>query len=239
MHGEQPSRIVPWFCEETSYVIRRARQLYPTRSLAVTGLPRRRVAEPATRTAERRRWVIELGFVWAILNPDPKEGQGPPPPPLGDRHRVPIYKALCELDVPALVHPAGCRPPARERYSLHLILEETVAVARLVTSKVARNFFELRLIVSHGGDAIAYQAGRFLVAAAAAGPTSTTSFEPFTSTPVSTPAKPSSSPYGPWARAGAALGLRSPVPAPSRTPSRVGETNGEGPKRLQKGVVGA
>ena len=112
---------------------------------------------------------VELGFVGALLNPDPKEGQGPPPPPLGDRYWYPLYEALCELDVPALVHSAGCRPPARESYSLHFILEETVAVASLLASDVARDFPTLKLVVSHGGGAIPYQVGRFLAGATRSG----------------------------------------------------------------------
>lgn len=60
-----------------------------------------------------RRCVTELGFVGALLNPDPYEGSRPPPG-LGDRFWYPVWEVLCELDVPALLHAAGCRPPARE-----------------------------------------------------------------------------------------------------------------------------
>ena len=74
--------------------------------------------------------------------------------------------AAIELDVPALIHSAGCRPPARESYSLHFILEETVAVTSLLASDVHKDFPSLKLIVSHGGGAIPYQAGRFMPATA-------------------------------------------------------------------------
>jgi predicted TIM-barrel fold metal-dependent hydrolase len=69
--------------------------------------------------------------------------------------------------VPALIHSAGCRPPARESYSLHFILEETIAAASLLGSDVHKDFPSLKLIVSHG--AIPYQAGRFMPAAAQSG----------------------------------------------------------------------
>lgn len=169
MHSEEPARIVQWFCEETNNVIKRVCDLYPDRFRAVAGLPQSPFTEPATWGAELRRCVQELGFVGALLNPDPKEGQGPPPPPLGDRYWYPVYELLCELDVPALVHSAGCRPPARESYSLHFLLEETVAVASLLASDVARDFPTLKLIVSHGGGAIPYQMGRFLAGATRSG----------------------------------------------------------------------
>ena len=169
MHSEEPPRIVEWFCEETNNVIKRVCDLYPTRFRAMAGLPQSPSTDPSTWVGELRRCVGELGFVGALLNPDPKEGQGPPPPPLGDRYWYPVYEALCELDVPALVHSAGCRPPARESYSLHFILEETVAVASLLASDVARDFPELKLIVSHGGGAVPYQVGRFLAGASRGG----------------------------------------------------------------------
>ncbi len=169
MHSEEPARLVQWFSEETNNVIRRVCDLYPARFRGIAGLPQSPYTEPASWTGELRRCVAELGFVGALLNPDPKEGQGPPPPPLGDRYWYPVYEALCELDVPALVHAAGCRPPARESYSLHFLLEETVAVASLLASDVARDFPELKLVISHGGGAIPYQMGRFLAGATRSG----------------------------------------------------------------------
>lgn len=169
MHSEEPARIVQWFCEETNDLIRRVCDLYPDRFRAMAGLPQSPLVEPGGWVGELRRCVGELGFVGALLNPDPKEGQGPPLPALGDRYWYPLYEALCELDVPALVHSAGCRPPARESYSLHFILEETVAVASLLASSVARDFPELKLVISHGGGAIPYQLGRFLAGAARSG----------------------------------------------------------------------
>jgi 4-oxalmesaconate hydratase len=109
---------------------------------------------------ELRRCVTELGFVGAVLNPDPYEGLQQPPP-IGDRYWYPVWEALCELDVPALVHSAGCRPPARETYSLHFIQEETLTVAGLLQSRVLTDFPDLKLIISHGGGAVPYQRGRF------------------------------------------------------------------------------
>lgn len=166
MHSEEPAKLVTWFVEETNNVIHRVCGLYPDRFKAVAGLPQSPATEPAEWVGELRRCVEELGFVGALLNPDPMEGRPPAPPGLGDRYWYPVYEALCELDVPALVHSAGCRPPARESYSLHFILEETVAIASLLDSDVARDFPDLKLVISHGGGAIPYQVGRFLPAAA-------------------------------------------------------------------------
>jgi len=169
MHSEEPARLVQWFCEETNEVIARIAALYPTRFKAMAGLPQSPSTSPAEWVGELRRCVGELGFVGALLNPDPMEGLSPAPPPLGDRYWYPVYEALCELDVPALVHSASCRPPARESYSLHFLLEETIAVASLTASSVARDFPDLKLIIAHGGGAIPYQVGRFLAGASRSG----------------------------------------------------------------------
>ncbi|HLH66076.1 MAG TPA: amidohydrolase family protein [Solirubrobacteraceae bacterium] len=166
MHSEEPPRLVQWFCEETNNVIHRICELYPERFRGIAGLPQSPLTPPSEWVGELRRAVGELGFVGALLDPDPMEGRAPPPPPLGDRYWYPVYEALCELDVPALIHSTGCRPPARESYSLHFILEETIAVASLLASPVLSDFPSLKLIVCHGGGAIPYQMGRFLASAA-------------------------------------------------------------------------
>jgi predicted TIM-barrel fold metal-dependent hydrolase len=161
MHSEQPTKLVDWFVAETNDLIARTCALYPERLRGMGALPQSPWTAPEQWIGEMRRMVNELGFVAVLLNPDPTEGTGTVPP-MGDRYWYPVYEALCELGVPALIHSAGCRPPARESYSLHFLLEETIAVESLVNSSVFADFPELNLIVSHGGGAIPYQVGRFL-----------------------------------------------------------------------------
>lgn len=170
MHSEEP-KLVRWYIEETNNLIHRAATLFPQRFRGMAGMPQSPGLSPAEWTAELRRCVTELGFAGALLNPDPMEGQSPPLPPLGDRFWYPVYEVLCELDVPALVHSAGCRAPAREAYSLHFIVEETINTVSLMNSQVFKDFPGLKLIMSHGGGAVPYQAGRFMPAAVRAGTT--------------------------------------------------------------------
>ncbi|MDF5756942.1 amidohydrolase family protein [Spongiactinospora sp. TRM90649] len=162
MHSEEPAKLVRWYTEETNDIIHRVCQAYPGRFRGMAGLPQSPSLDPREWTHELRRCVGELGFVGAMLNPDPMEGTSPPKPPLGDRYWYPVYEVLCELDVPALVHSAGCRPPARESYSLHFIVEETINTISLINSQVFKDFPDLKLIMSHGGGAVPYQAGRFM-----------------------------------------------------------------------------
>ena len=101
-----------------------------------------------------------MGFIGCLINPDPNEGIAPPPPGLGEEYWYPLYEKMCELDVPALVHSAGCRSP-REPYSLHFLNEEDIAIVSLLGSKVFEDFPTLKIIISHGGGAIPYQIGRY------------------------------------------------------------------------------
>jgi predicted TIM-barrel fold metal-dependent hydrolase len=162
MHSEEPARIVEWFNEETNNIIHQTCQVFPDRFIPMAGLNQCAWTAPEQWVGELKRCVTELGFVGALLNPDPKEGMMPPPPGLGDRYWYPVYEALCELDVPALIHSASCRPPSRESYSLHFITEETIGIIDLLNSNVLRDFPTLKLVFSHGGGAIPYQVGRFL-----------------------------------------------------------------------------
>ncbi|HEY3685349.1 MAG TPA: amidohydrolase family protein [Streptosporangiaceae bacterium] len=162
MHSEQ-GKLVQWFTEETNDVIGRVRDLYPDRFRGVAGLPQSPELDVAAWAGELRRAVTDLGFVGCLLNPDPYEGTAVPPA-LGERYWYPLYEALCELDVPAIIHGAGCRPPTREPYSLHFIQEETVAIWSLLSSSVLTDFPGLKVVVCHGGGAIPYQVGRFLPA---------------------------------------------------------------------------
>lgn len=160
MHSEKPEKLVRWYIEEVNNIIHRQCQLFPDTFRGVAGLPQNMGVSPDNSIAELERCVKELGFVGCLINPDPNEGEGPPPPGLGEEYWYPLYEKLIELDVPALVHSAGCRSP-REPYSLHFLNEESIAIVSLLSSTVFDDFPTLKIIVSHGGGAIPYQIGRY------------------------------------------------------------------------------
>lgn len=147
--------------------IHRQVQLSDGRLRAVAGLPQFRTTSLQPSVDELVR-CAELGFVGCLLNPDPMEGDGPPPPGLGDRYWYPVYEKLVELDMPVLIHSASCTAE-RESYSLHFINEESIAVMSLLGSKVFHDFPALKVVVAHGGGAIPYQAGRFRAGALKSG----------------------------------------------------------------------
>src|SRR5680860_400505 len=163
MHSEKPEKLVQWLSEATNDAIARQCELYPDRFRGVAGLPQTPGGNWDIALAELERCVEQLGFVGCLLNPDPGEGEGPPAPGLGDPYWYPLYEKLVELDVPALLHSAGCKSP-RESYSLHFITEETIGLVHLLGSRTLDTFPSLKLIISHGGGAVPYQLGRFQAA---------------------------------------------------------------------------
>lgn len=159
MHSEDP-KVVWWFIEETNAIIARQVKMYPNTFRAVAGLPQTPGVSPTAVLPYLERLVKEEGFVGCLLNPDPSECTDTKIPPLGDRYWYPLYEKLCELDIPAHIHSAGCRSP-RLTYSLHFINEESISVVSLLNSNVFKDFPTLKILVSHGGGAIPYQWARF------------------------------------------------------------------------------
>ncbi len=162
MHSVQPARIVHWWVGANNDFIAAQVQCQPDRLRGVAGLPQSHGTEVGSWLPELERCVTELGFVGCLLNPDMSEGTGYSPP-LSDPFWYPLYEKLVELDVPALVHSAGCLDP-RETYSAHFITEESRAILSLLNSQVLLDFPTLRLVISHGGGSVPYQVGRWRAA---------------------------------------------------------------------------
>ncbi|GAB4182658.1 MAG: amidohydrolase family protein [Thalassobaculales bacterium] len=160
LHSIRPARVTELWTRYVNDLIAAQVRLFPDRLRGVAGLPQYRDESPRNCLAELERAVRELGFVGCLLNPDPTEGDGAPPPGLGDPFWYPLYEKMCELDVPALIHSASSCSP-RESYTLKFINEESIAVISLLDSKVFDDFPDLKIVVSHGGGAIPYHMGRF------------------------------------------------------------------------------
>lgn len=164
MHSEKPGKLVHWFCEETNNIIARQVKLMPERFFGVAGIPQVAGDPIEVVLPELERAITQLGFKGCLLNPDPFENSGEQAPPMGDRYWYPLYEKLCELDVPAHIHSASSRSE-KAPYTLNFLLDETTAVYGLTHSDVFKDFPELKIVVSHGGGAIPYHAGRFQASA--------------------------------------------------------------------------
>lgn len=159
-HYMKPERLVHWYTAATNDIIARQCRAHPEVFRGVAGLPQSAGVRPTNCLTELDRCIKELGFVGCQINPDPGEGDNQTPG-LGDEWWYPLYERLVELDVPALIHSAGCQIP-RESYTLHFINEESIAILSLLDSRVFEDFPTLKLVVSHGGGAVPYQMGRFM-----------------------------------------------------------------------------
>jgi 4-oxalmesaconate hydratase len=160
MHSIKPAVVTKLWTQHTNDLVHRTVQMFPSRFRAVAALPQHRIDSPVDCIDELRFRVNEQGFIGCLLNPDPTEGDGAPPPGLGDEFWFPLYEELCRLDIPALIHSAGsCQP--RESYTLKFINEESIGIVSVIQEGLLKRFPKLKLIFPHGGGAIPYQMGRF------------------------------------------------------------------------------
>jgi len=131
---------------------------HPTRFRGVAGLPQVNGLPVEVTFPELHRCIEELGFIGILLNPDPSEGKGDSAH-LGCAYWDPLWKKVAELDVPVLVHSAGCC--GRETYDEHFATEESLAITKLAHTDLFERYPNLKIIIPHGGGGIPYQIGRW------------------------------------------------------------------------------
>jgi 4-oxalmesaconate hydratase len=141
-------------------LIARVVSLHPGRFVGVGQLPQSPGVPIARAVPELRRCVEELGFVGVNLNPDPSGGHWSSAP-LTDPAWYPLYEAMVELDVPAMVHVSAVTNPNFHATGSHYLNADTTAFMQLLQSDLFRDFPGLRLVIPHGGGAVPYHWGRF------------------------------------------------------------------------------
>ncbi|MET7397963.1 amidohydrolase family protein [Dactylosporangium sp. NPDC005572] len=141
-------------------LVARVVSLYPRHFAGVCQLPQSPGVPIARSVAELRRCVEELGFVGCNLNPDPSGGHWTSPP-LTDRGWYPLYEAMVELDVPAMVHVSAVTNPSFHATGSHYLNADTTAFMQLLQADLFRDFPGLRFVIPHGGGAVPYHWGRF------------------------------------------------------------------------------
>jgi 4-oxalmesaconate hydratase len=149
-----------FWTEHQNELIRRVCDLYPRNFAPVCQLPQTPGGAIEPVVAELRRCVAEMGFVGANVNPDPSGGHWNGPP-LSDRYWWPLWGALQELDVPAMIHvSASCNDHFHTTGS-HYLGADTTAFNQALQAGLFADFPGMRWIIPHGGGAVPYHWGRY------------------------------------------------------------------------------
>ena len=141
-------------------LIYRVTQLFPETFIGGCMLPQSPKSDLSESVRELRRCVEEFNFVVCNLNPDPGGGHFTHPP-LTDEYWFPIYEAMCELQVPAMIHVSGSCNPAMHATGGYYLAADTIAFMQLLQGDLFSRFPELKLIIPHGGGAVPYHWGRY------------------------------------------------------------------------------
>jgi 4-oxalmesaconate hydratase len=141
-------------------LVHRVTEMYPDNFAPVGMLPQSPKAPPKNSIPELRRIVRELGFVGVNLNPDPSGGYWTGTP-VTDREWYPLFEALVDLDVPAMIHVAASCNPCFHGTGAHYLNADTSVFMQILQSDLFKDFPTLRLVIPHGGGAVPYHWGRY------------------------------------------------------------------------------
>jgi 4-oxalmesaconate hydratase len=141
-------------------LVHRVVTLFPDHFAGVCQLPQTPGGPLDDAIAELRRCVDELGFVGCNLNPDPSGGYWTSEP-LTHEYWFPLYEAMAELDVPAMIHVSSSCNPNFHALGAHYLNADTSAFMQLVQGDLFGRFPTLRFVIPHGGGAVPYHWGRF------------------------------------------------------------------------------
>ncbi|HTM26317.1 MAG TPA: amidohydrolase family protein [Vicinamibacterales bacterium] len=154
------ARVSRFWTEVSNDLIHRACTLFPDRFVGVCALPQSPGVPPKECCEELERCVKEFGFIGCNLNPDPSGGYWTDPP-LGDEWWYPLYEKLVELDATAMMHASATCNPAFHTTGSHYLNVDATAFMQLLESRVFTDFPTLKLVISHGGGNVPYQAARY------------------------------------------------------------------------------
>ncbi len=160
MHWERPFLVEKW-TRTTNDIIHQQCKMYPSRFVGVAQLPQNAKIDTKNCLDELERCVKELGFVGAIVNPDP--GADRQTPGMNSEYWFPLYEKAQELSAPLIVHPSISRDPRIEiiphSYQYNNLTEEVLATLLLEHSNVFELFPRLKVVMCHCGGALS----RFMV----------------------------------------------------------------------------
>jgi predicted TIM-barrel fold metal-dependent hydrolase len=155
MHWERPFMVDAW-TRITNNTIHQQCELHPDRFVGVAQLPQHQSLDTYNCIPELRRCVEELGFIAAIVNPDP--GADRQTPGMNNEYWYPLYEEAQRLKTPLLVHPSISRDPRLDgisaSYQYNNVTEEALATLLLENSDVFDRYPELVVCVCHCGGAL-------------------------------------------------------------------------------------
>jgi 4-oxalmesaconate hydratase len=158
-HVPDPATARAW-ARACNDLIHRVVDLFPDHFAGACQLPQTAGGSLDDSVAELRRCVEELGFVGCNLNPDPSGGHWTSRP-LTDEHWYPLYEAMVELDVPAMIHVSASCNPNFHALGAHYLNADTTAFMQFVEGDLFSRFPTLRFVIPHGGGAVPYHWGRY------------------------------------------------------------------------------
>jgi 4-oxalmesaconate hydratase len=145
---------------ECNDLIARVVGLFPEHFAGVCQLPQTPDGPLDGVVAELRRCVETMGFVGCNVNPDPSGGFWTSKP-LTDEYWFPLYEAMVELDVPAMIHVSSSCNPSVHALGAHYLNADTTAFMQLFEGDLFDRFPTLRFVIPHGGGAVPYHWGRY------------------------------------------------------------------------------
>jgi 4-oxalmesaconate hydratase len=158
-HVPDPEIAVAW-ARACNDLVHRVAELFPDEFAGVCQLPQTPDGNLDAVIAELRRCVEELGFVGCNLNPDPSGGHWTSRP-LTDELWFPLYEAMVELDVPAMVHVSTSCNVNAHTLGAHYLNADTSVFMQFVEADLFDRFPTLRFVIPHGGGAVPYHWGRY------------------------------------------------------------------------------
>ncbi len=154
-HWETPPVQHSW-CETTNDVIAQIVKLHPDRFGGVAQLPQNYKLNTKDVVPELRRAINDLGFVGAIVNPDP--GANGEAPGMDDDYWYPLYEEAAKLGAVLMIHASISRDPRLwnipQNYQVNNVVGQFLATIALEHSRVWQDFPTLKIFVSHLGGAL-------------------------------------------------------------------------------------
>lgn len=155
MHWESAFLVAKW-TTYTNDTIAKSHEMYPDRWFGIAQLPQNRDIATSNCVAELERCINDLGFVGAMINPDP--GGDRQTPGVHTEYWYPLYEKAQELDAPLILHPSITRDPRVEiiphNYQINNVTEEWIATQLYLHSDIFKTFPRLKIVICHCGGAL-------------------------------------------------------------------------------------